>query len=226
MLAVVFVHYRLPEKRLRDHFRWNEKFYQDAKVYVVAERVLKVPEYAECVVLQEDQLPKRNGKPIFSLSATKNIGIAQALVDRRGFRATTDTDVAWTQDAWAAAVLSCDEKTAVVPVYRMAQTYETRLQVSHPDHGCGGTVVMTADNWRRVAYDERYIGYGGEDGKLRRDAAAIGIAEYRNCDVFHIAHDSTQPQANVPGAGRGDCWNRDSGFNPDNWKVNRGLINA
>jgi len=160
--------------------------------------------------------------PIFSLSATKNFGIQAALDAGCDRIAVTDVDVAWTEDTLNKC-LSVGDKEAIVPIYQMALDYETREEYSTTDKGCAGTVCMTADNWRRVKYDERYVGYGGEDGRLRKDIAAAAIRERRDCIVYHIAHDLTKPQVNVPGAGRGDCWDRDT-INPDNWQRNKHLI--
>ncbi len=222
MLGIVFVHYRIPDRRLREHFAWNALRYRQfgAKVFVVANRNYlndkrESDRWAVCLIYSEPM-------PVFSLSATKNFGIMAAIEAGCDRIATTDTDIAWTPDALRQCV-ACNPKEAIAPIYRMAQTYDTREQVSHPDHGCAGTVCLTADNWRKVRYDERYVGYGGEDGRLRRDIAAAGIAENRTAVVYHIAHNPEAEQVNIPGAGRGDCWNRNS-INPDNWQVNKHLI--
>jgi len=229
MLAVVFVHYDLPEERLRHHMLWNTFRYMEVDSVVVMSPA--------CESLIAVAITARGGTnfgfrpraymnpmPVFSLSATKNFGIQQAIDAGYDRIAATDADIAWTPEA-IEACKNVEPKEAIVPVYRMAQTFETRHEVSHPDHGCGGTVCMTAANWKRAMYDERYVGYGGEDGRLRRDIAKLGIHERRETEVYHIAHDPTAPQVNVPGAGRADCWNRD-GINPDNWAANRKLIDG
>ena len=236
MLGIVFVHYRLPEQRLRDHFTWNLPLYteHEASLFVVMENAVKIPvrmNAAQYVLAFASTVAYTEPMPVFSLSATKNYGIQQAIAAGCDPIVTTDTDIAFTPESLAACA-ECGDKLAVVPIYRMARSHETREHVSHPDHGCGGTVCMTTVDWRRVQervanrkaggpYDERYIGYGGEDGKLRRDIAALGIHEQRETVVYHIAHNPSQQQLNIPGAGRNDCWNRDTGFNPDNWKENK-----
>lgn len=220
MLAVVFVHYDLPRQREFDHFQWNGELYRDVGDVIVVSHgtagqgadPMGPPSY----------LPYPIKMPTFSLSITKNYGIEYAINCGFDQIVATDADIAWTPEA-IEACQNVGHKEAIVPVYRMAQTFETRHEVSHPDHGCGGTICMTAENWKRTMYDERYVGYGGEDGRLRRDIGALGISERRDTEVFHIAHDPTASQVNVPGAGRADCWNRDT-INPDNWAANRLLI--
>lgn len=227
MLGVVFVHYRLPADRFLDHFRWNQAVYGGV---------------CPIVVLDHDRQGKLNAgmpmftleavepMPTFSLSRTKNQGIRFALSCMRNSQpcldriAVTDADVAWTPEA-IEACRRVQAGKAIVPVYRMAIDYATREANSTPDMGMGGTVCMTAADWRRVCYDETYEGYGGEDGKLRRDMALLGIREERSTHVYHIAHDPACPQVNVPGHGRADCWNRDT-INPDNFSVNRHKING
>lgn len=218
MLAIVFVHYDLPAKRLVDHYEWNYDAYHELAAFVVLDENGDVNQMAGYTV----RLRYPNEMSTFSLSVTKNYGIRAAIAEGFDQIVATDADIAWTPEA----IESCKNvgpKEAIVPVYRMAQTFETRHEVSHPDHGCGGTICMTAENWKRTMYDERYVGYGGEDGRLRRDIGALGISERRETDVFHIAHDPTAEQVNVPGSGRADCWNRDT-INPDNWAANRLLI--
>lgn len=220
MLAVVFVHYDLPYQRAVDHCKWNAIVYGDAQVIAIVRDGIVSPPYPKPGL--RNWIPYPHKMETFSLSATKNFGIEIAI--RIGYDriAATDADIAWTPEA-IEACQNVGDKEAIVPIYRMAQTFETRHEVSHPDHGCGGTVCMTAENWKRAMYDERYVGYGGEDGRLRRDIAKLGIEERRETIVYHIAHDPTVSQVNVPGAGRADCWNRDT-INPDNWAANRKLI--
>lgn len=247
MLAVVFVHYDLPIRRLREHYEWNSGIYefQEIPVFTVTDNhwyvgdklgfmvqlryphELPLVSEARSVAIDEDSLNRlaelSDDDRIFSLSATKNHGIQHAIDAGYDRIAATDADIAWTPEA-IEACKTVGPKEVIVPIYRMAQTFETRHEVSHPDHGCGGTICMTAENWKRQMYDERYVGYGGEDGRLRRDIGKLAIHENRETEVFHIAHDPTASQVNVPGAGRADCWNRDT-INPDNWAANRLLIN-
>jgi hypothetical protein len=113
-------------------------------------------------------------------------------------------------------------------VTRMVQTFESRcLEAIEPkrlDKGMTSTVAMRAADWRRVCYDETYVGYGGEDGKLVRDIHSLGIEVDRSHVMHHVAHDPNAPQVNEPGHGRADCWGRDTGFNPDMFAVNRNLM--
>lgn len=219
MLAVVFVHYELPAHRMYEYCQWNSGVCLDVRLFIVTRDGVS-PSIGRWY--RPTSVMYNKDMSVFSLSATKNYGIEHAIRMGATSVAATDADIAWTPEAIEACKTVGDNE-AIVPVYRMAQTFETRHEVSHPDHGCGGTVCMTAENWERAMYDERYVGYGGEDGRLRRDIAKLGIKERRETEVFHIAHDPTAEQVNVPGAGRSDCWNRDT-INPDNWAVNRLLI--
>lgn len=222
MLGVVVVAYQIPDSRKADFLSWNLDLFGalNAMPFVVCESD-SLPCYVKC---DDDSARPANadGVRMFSLSATKNLGIRAALKAGCDRIVTTDIDVAFTKQAlmMAAAV---GNKSAVVPMYRMAIDFETREEFALPDKGMAGTIALTAANWRKLEYDERYIGYGGEDGKMRKDIASVGIREVRTCHVYHIAHDPTAPQVNVPGAGRNDCWNRDT-INPDNWEANRHLI--
>ena len=236
MLGIVFVHYRLPWLRLHDHLLWNGRYYDNANVcaWIVSDGS---PPRVELEDLEKiKRRPWNSGKrswsivffqesmPVFSLAVTKNYGIKYALEAGCDRIAATDVDVAWTEEALRQCA-ECGPDEAIVPFYQMALDYETRGEYSQRDKGCSGTVCMTAENWRRVRYDERYIGYGGEDGKLRKDISMLGIRERRDSIVYHIAHDPSKSQVNVPGAGRADCWNRDS-INPNNWETNKLLASV
>ena len=83
---------------------------------------------------------------------------------------------------------------------------------------------MSAANWRKVKWDDRYWGYGGDDGRIRRDARQAGLTERRHCAVFHVDHPGEAEAKNQPGHGRPGAYGRDSGFNPDNFDSNRKLM--
>jgi hypothetical protein len=218
--AVVFVHYNMPEQRLRDHFAWNDAVYRSsgAAVYVVTDRDRNVPEYATCVLFPGEQLPLVDGKRVFSLSATKNCGIAKAIADGHSPVISTDVDVAFPGDTWQQLAIA-DHRRAYVPVYRMRTWPDREDAQDHDDPGCTGTVSMTAARWRMIHYNERMIGYGGEDGCLLRDMRSH-VRVIRDKQVWHIAHTPGVNPRNVPGKGRDGCWGRDSGFNPDNFENN------
>lgn len=165
--------------------------------------------------------------PIFSLSKTKNFGLRLALELGCDPIAVTDVDFAWTPEAFHTC-RNVQPGRAIVPYVRMVRTYDTReqdaLDPKSLDKGMTSTVGMRAADWRRVCYDETYVGYGGEDGKLVRDIQLLGIQVDRSPIMHHIAHDPSASQVNIPGHGRADCWGRDTGFNPDNFALNRNLI--
>lgn len=248
--AVVFVFYRNPDsknpiplQRLADHFDWNDDFYADAgcRVFVVTDSLYDVPPYAECLVYPHP-MPMRGGKPVFSLTRTKNHGI-QAALDR-GYDpiVVSDVDMAYTPSCWR-QLLSVDSGSASIPVYWMAPDFDHRNDLcpvhplteehavvchkSHQDHGATGTISMTAHNWRRVKWDDRCIGYGADDGIIQRSIVRaritkIGRPGMPTCvPIFHIAHVASAPQVNFSHGHfvRQDAW--DSDFNPVNFKENQ-----
>lgn len=226
-VAVVFVSYlKVPEFRLEDHFVWNDSAYREfgdsLKVYVVSDvsRGHCLPDYAETVVVPLDEMPVVNGRPRFSLCKTKNAGNSRALENGADVVICTDVDMAFTA-LTLNRLASVRESQAIIPVYCMAESFADRKS-GRQDHGCTGTVSMMADNWKRVRYDERCVGYGGDDGILLRDIERAGIQIDRSCEVSHIAHVPGDGQR-TPGNGSGTCWGRDDGFNFDNFRENRKL---
>lgn len=208
MIGVVFVHYRIPDWRLEQHFKWNGRFYESAgaKVFVVADQVYQVPPYAECLIYPPME--------IFNLSATKNHGINAALAAGCDPIAVVDTDVAWSRNAWNDA-LGVQRGELLFPVCMMARTFEKKERDSHPDRGMGCCMTAVAEHWQKARYDERFIGYGSDDAVIRINMRKAGARELRMNNVYHIAHDPGKSQVNPNGHGRADCWNRDTGFNPD-----------
>lgn len=222
-IGVVVVHYhKVPMKRLTDHFKWNGTIYKNfnACVYVVTEKEKEVPHYARCIIVPLEKLPKRDGKPIFSLSLTKNQGIRTAIEDGCSPIIATDIDLAFSEEAFLACA-HAKIGMGAAPVYLMAKTYEQRSENDPKDFGMTGTISLSLDDWRRLPYNENFVGYGGEDGELMRRIAAAGIRMNRQITVWHIAHDPKAPQKNIPGKGREDCWGRKDGFNPENYTQNR-----
>jgi hypothetical protein len=216
MMGVVFVSYRIPQRRLEEHFQWNDEFYRAAgcRVFVVADRAYPVPDYVTCLVYPEPL-------EIFSIAKTKNFGIAAALAAGCDPIAVIDIDVAWTAQAWAAA--QAPGQAIVHPLTFMAVDWPSRHACHHCDEGMGCVMAASAAWWQRVRYDERYVGYGSDDGRLRADFFRAGAKLTRDTFVYHIAHDPTVDQDNHSGHGRPDCWNRDTGFNPDMAERNNSL---
>jgi hypothetical protein len=225
----VLVAYRIPELRIADHFRWNDALYRQGRttVYVVSDRRCPGPGYARWIVFPEADLPLRNGRRVFSLTATKNRGIDAALADGCQVLVVTDIDMAFPDPTWH-RMTGCRRGEAIVPVYVLAPAFDSRVTctAAAEDPGCEGTVAMTAADWRRVRFDERCIGYGADDGILHKAIARAGIRHDRQFRVYHIAHTPVAADSRVPGHGRGDCWNRADGFNPDNFAENRRLYDA
>jgi hypothetical protein len=224
-LAIVFVSYlKVPEERLQDHFRWNREAYKQfgdrLRVYVVSDIDHDLPSYAESVIYPMDRLPMIDGRRRFSLTATKNSGIAEAIENGAEVVISTDVDVAFDPQTLQ-LMFTVPDDWASIPLYRMAPSFEDRAK-GHIDHGCMGTVGLTAANWTRIRYDERCVGYGADDGILMRDIERAGIRIARDHEVTHIAHVSGDG-ARQPGRGSATCWGRDDGFNFDNFTANRRL---
>lgn len=233
-IAVVFVAYRsVPAERLHDHFRWNTPYYRKGvHVYVVSDCV--VPTLSSTLhplVFPESDLPIVDGKPRFSLCKTKNFGINEALADGADIIICTDVDIAMTPNAWD-QMIAVQPNQIVIPVYRRAKTFEGRHgQKPWIDLGMAGTQSATAEVWRRVKYNERCFGYGGDDGILQQDMRRAGVEllpapEQRAMPgvpfVYHIDHPgSGETDDNQPGHGRSDCYGRADGFNFDNFENNR-----
>lgn len=222
-IAVVFVSYlKVPYGRLRDHFQWNDAIYKrsGAHVYVVTDREYNVPQYAECVVYPLESLPIVDGKPRFSLCATKNAGIDKALRDGADIVLVMDVDHTFTAGCWEWLV-AVRENEARVPLYRMIRAHGD-LTNSHIDQGATGVIAMTASNWRKIHWDEGCIGYGADDGIMLRDIRSAGLTMLRDVEVYHVEHPGATAEPNIPGHGRDGCYGRDE-FNFDNFNENRKL---
>jgi len=227
-LAVVFVSYlKVPVERLMDHFRWNEDVYASfgdrLRVYVVSDVDHELPSDATCVVFPLDRLPMIQCRRRFSLTQTKNAGIQRAIADGCDVIVATDVDIVLPRPL-VARMFNVTEQQAVIPVYLMAEDFVTRYK-GHLDHGCTGTVAMTAANWKRIPYDEECVEYGGDDGILLRDIERAGLGIQRDKIVSHIAHVPGDGER-TPGRGADTCWGREDGFNRDNFRKNRRLHRA
>ena len=217
-VAVTFTHYRIPEARLIDHFRWNEEVYRthNASVFVVTDKQYAVPDYAQCLVYPEEM-------PKFALAKTSNFGIRHAIESGFDLIIKTDADIAFSNNSFAGLVETF-EGCAGLPVYNMASSYAAREKDYIQAPNATGTISMVADDWRKAHFHEGCVGYGCDDGILRREMKRRGIRECRDWTVDHIAHIEGTPQQEFnKQSPRIDHWNRESGFNPENFSGNRGL---
>lgn len=214
MIWFVVTHYRLPPERLQDFLVWNDKSFRSvsARLLVVMDQpLLRLPDYACAAVF-----PKKMER--FALSWTSNFGIRTAINNGANIVCKTDPDMLITEDL-AAILASVQSKTAVSPVYRMAQGPNEARQ--RPESclvwdGSRGTFAMNSGDWRAVSgYDQRMVGYGPEDGDLcdRCKREKIKIFRHSDSPIFHIAHDPGTPQKKGQ---RFDQWGRDDGFNAEN----------
>lgn len=220
MIGIVFPAYlKIPEERILNHFCWNEGVYasNDIRVYVVAEREYDwLPEYGEVVLFPIEDLPIVDNQPRFSIAKTKNRGNAKAIADGCDVILCTDVDIVFSPEEVAKYATMSDQE-AYVPWYEMV---ESNLAKGRFDKGCTGTIAMTAENWRRISYDERCVGYGSDDGIMLKHIEMAGLKIKREGVVKHVAHvpgDSYRE----PGSGTATCWGREDGFNFDNFKNNR-----
>lgn len=225
--GVVFAHYNcpdgdLPESRLREQLAWNEERYRggNARVYVVTDKPHVLPSYARCLVVPLSCLPQRDGRPVFSQAMAKNRGVSAALADGCDPIIVTDTDIQFTAEAWQ-HMLAVDARTARVPTCVMRTRIACPDPQDYEDKGCTGTVAMRAANWRRLAYNERYVGYGGEDGEFINRLVRSGVRLDRTTQIHHMPHVDGQSPLRTPGSGAEQCYNRANGFNPDLFEVNR-----
>lgn len=214
-LAVTFTSYRIPERRLRDHFAWNDAVYRahGATVFAVVDREYEdLPDYVRPLVYP-DAMEK------FNLAKTSNYGIRRAIESGYSVVVKSDVDMFWPTETFARCA-SVAEGEAVVPLYRMAHALETRETKFDVAPGATGTVALTAAGWRSAHFDERCVGYGCDDGILQDRIRDTGLRVVgRELPIYHIAHAAGTPQKEF--RGRSDHWNRADGFNPENFQVNR-----
>ena len=226
-VAVVFVAYRtVPEERIQEHFAWNDAVYRDAgaRVYMVTDHYHELPEYAECVVFPESELPHLQGWPVFSLCKTKNAGINKALRDGAEVLVCMDVDTAVTKSTWD-HLLSVGPHEAKVPMIAMVPRSLER-RGAKVDKGVTNTIAMTALNWARIQYDEGCVGYGADDGIIVTDIRKAELTVDRSGEAWHVDHPGESNACNIPGRGRGGCYGREEGFNPENYAANRTIHNA
>ena len=213
-IAVTFTHYNIPAKRLQDHFAWNDAVYRkhNARVYVVTDKQYDVPPYAECLVYPSKM-------PVFNLSKTSNYGVKTAINNGYDIIIKTDTDIVFSPEVFNACIQVRD-KEAVIPYYKMSDNYAERNEKFVMAPYATGTISMTADGWEINHFNELCEGYGCDDGILKRriEKSGYGIKRYKQFDLWHIAHEAGTVQKEFHG--RTDHWNRDSGFNPENFKRN------
>jgi len=211
-VAVVLTSYKVPTRRLHEHFQWNHAIYEHlgCKVYVVADQEYKLPDYATPVVYPHEM-------PVFNLAKTSNFGIQHAIKQGHEVIIKSDVDVCFPAEA-AERMQRCTDNECIIPLYLMAMNYPERRWNYVPAPKAEGTIVMSADNWDKLRYDERCEGYGAEDGIMVHDINKLKLPINRAHLVWHIAHVPNTPQAEFKG--RHDHWGRDTGFNPDKLKDN------
>jgi len=222
IIGVAFPSYRIPEHRLRNHFAWNALLYRADSVHVfaVTDREYAVPEYAECVIFPERCLPMHDGRRRYSTTRCRNAGIRAAIDAGCEVIVCTDVDICFELEAWE-SLLAVRHGIAAVPYCRMAASSDPAKRESKWifDEWATGTVAMVAEHWRKIQYSRNQWGYGDDDGAILDLMQKRGVQLTRDGHIYHIAHTDGANQLNF--GGRSDYWNRDNGFNPDNFSRNR-----
>ena len=225
--AVVFVHYRLPWRRMVEHLEWNAAVYQAAgvKVFVVtAEAPPALPSWAEALIF-----PRHLAT--FSLTRTCNFGIRHAIDAGFGPIVKTDSDMVFPADTLAECC-AVGAGEAVAPCYQMVNSYQERHTWRNRLEAplALGTISMGAPGWEKVCgYDERLEGYGCDDGDIWARIGAAGLRRVRGLGIYHIAHVAgvVQQEAHCVGdkakGVRTDHHNRD-GINPNRLRENRAIL--
>jgi hypothetical protein len=216
-IAVTAVAFRIPEQRVRDFMTWNRDAFAacDAYVVLVVEEPYDLKDFENV-----EQVRYTEPMKVFSLCATKNCGIRRAaeMSGNHGVIAATDIDVA-IPPATLENMRCLPWGKAHIPLYVMADSYDSRDGADVTAPKATGTVSMHAGHWQQVQYDERCVGYGSDDAILVKDIQGLGVEIVgRHERVFHIAHQQGTCQKEF--AGRADHWGRDSGFNPENFEHN------
>jgi len=217
-IAVIFSHYQLPSSRLALHFVWNADVYRkyNVRVFVVADRIYPMPDYARCCVYPK---PLK----IFSIAKTSNYGIRKACDNGFEIIVKTDVDCVFSETLMA-LIESTNQHEGIAPEYRMANDFAQTIRAPEnipawPD--TKGTLALPAWVWRDICgYNENLEGYGIEDGDCyeRATRSRIKIIRAAHAPLWHIAHEAGTLQARGP---RIDFWNRENGFNPKNHSYNR-----
>lgn len=215
-MAVVVNHYRMPEKRLADHFEWNHEAYSapGTRVFVVTDREQDVPSYACCLVYP-------GLMPVFNISAASNYGIRFAI--DCGYRAVlkTDVDIVLGKSAWE-KMTEVQDGRCISPAYYMALDYETRKSKFFRNTVVCGVCCMTARDWEKAHFHEGCWGYGHDDSVMLSavERAGIKVDTIGGNVIWHMSHEGK----GLKECERDDFWNR-SGFNPHNQGNDRFLNN-
>jgi len=216
-LDVVVTHYRMPEGRLLDWVRWNDRVFRrvGVRAWVVSDvdrPAHLLPSWCNVVQLLEPM-------PTFCLSRTSNWGIRRAIDAGAAVVAKSDPDCLWSEEALLACA-NCGAEGRC-PRYRMAASHAPEALADAKEWGqTRGTLALSARSWGILrGYDERMVGYGIEDGDATIRASKLGIPVHRpHAPFWHIAHTSGEQEY---GPNRPDAWGRDDGFNPRNHARNK-----
>lgn len=215
--VVVAVAYRIPQHRVTNFLEWNRELFAKSTVVLVVEDNYDIPDDYPTTVAQ---LKYDEPMEMFSLTRTKNAGLALASrLAPDSVIICTDIDIVFPANTWR-LLTGVAQGTAGVPLYLMAHSYAERDSKYDPAPKATGTIAMLAEDWENIRYDERCQGYGSDDAILLQDlhAAGIFVDRFNNEPVYHIAHIENTCQREFKG--RTDHWNRDTGFNKENFGHN------
>jgi hypothetical protein len=199
----------MPSERFHSWLRWNtvELLSPDLIVFAVGKEVPERPCVAPCIEDLVYPLPLDR----FSLARTSNFGIRTAIDQGAKVIVKTDPDIYFAGQL--TRLLAVKPGELLSP--RMVDVSEPGgYRPDPPRHAGDGTVAMRAEDWQRCqGYDEKFVGYGGEDNEIVFHAESLGIKVDRSGVVEHVSHVARQV--------RGPAWNPD--FNPPNSQANVAL---
>jgi len=212
MISIVACHYRLPEQRLRDFLKWNEKLFVEytSQIVIVSDVPRSgLPPYCKMIIYPTPL-------EVYSPSKVSNFGIRSV---GSGVICKTDIDCVFNRQAME-EIASCKSGKGIYFCYTMAKTYEERDKGVKWGSTCG-TMALHFDDWNKISgYDERLDGYGVEDGDGVARAKKVANVPQSKHAIWHISHtgDELWTQTNI--CLRRDLWNRKDGFCPDRHNLN------
>jgi len=202
--AVVFPFHCIPERRLREHFEWNDVVYRKlgVSVFVVADREYEVPEYARCLVCPAPMA-------VFNLGASCNFGIRFAIDCGCDVIVKMDADIVFPEGTLSRMLMVGDNEACVpVHLYTSKSSYNQRMDGSIRNTCGQGSISMVSRNWIRVHYNENLSGYGGDDWAVRwwMEREGILMSALGGMQLWHIQHSEKRS------------------FNPDNVVANMAFV--
>lgn len=198
-LSFVVTAWRLPDDRVAAFLRWNDAAFREtrARLVIVTDpetRLANLPSYAHHLVYPGEM-------PTFSLARASNYGIRSI---GEGVIVKADPDLVLggtSMSSFQGVTPTC----GVCPEYLMVR--EAGEAWGEPWPESKGCLCLHWDHWQAICgYDERMVGYGGEDADAFERARTLpGRTVERRSTVYHVAHDPRRERLADPR--RRDRWN-------------------